>query len=135
MAPSFERLAASPRPKNDGSAGISIDFRGRLGPMMSKFPQPPDVQQKRKGVDTATPGPALVHAHGGGMAMGTVPLMEDYIGNLVQETGTQIFSVEHQRAPEHPFPTPAEDCYASLVWVTTHADQFSIDPHRIGTMG
>lgn len=79
--------------------------------------------------------PAIVHAHGGGMIFGDAKSMANILSGFVESTGVQIFTVEYRLAPEHPFPTPAEDCYAALSWVNEHASKFSIDPTRIATMG
>jgi acetyl esterase/lipase len=54
---------------------------------------------------------------------------------LVDQSGVQVFSVDYRLAPEHPFPTPVEDCYAGLAWLIEHATEFNIDSKRIGTMG
>lgn len=90
---------------------------------------------KKNTIANTIPGPAIVHANGGGMIMGSVGLFQKTIADIVQRTGVQIFSVDYRLAPEHPFPTPIEDCYSGLNWVCQHADQFSIDRRRIGTMG
>jgi acetyl esterase len=46
-----------------------------------------------------------------------------------------IISVNYQKAPEHPFPTPFDDCYSTLLWVKSHAKELGIDPNRVGVGG
>lgn len=42
---------------------------------------------------------------------------------------------EYRLAPEYRHPTPVEDCYAALVWLSSHAEELGIDPTRIGVAG
>jgi acetyl esterase/lipase len=53
----------------------------------------------------------------------------------VARTGVPMLSLEYRLAPEHPHPTPVEDAYAGLVWLTDHAAELGIDPGRIAVMG
>jgi acetyl esterase/lipase len=85
--------------------------------------------------DLAAPAPALYWMHGGGFVLGDVD------GDLVAPThvaaalGVVAVSVEYRLAPEHPFPAPAEDCYAGLTWLAGNASQLRIDPARIAVGG
>jgi acetyl esterase/lipase len=46
-----------------------------------------------------------------------------------------MLAVDYRLAPEHPHPTPVEDCYTGLCWLADHVDELSVDPARIGVMG
>ncbi|KAI1087414.1 Alpha/Beta hydrolase protein [Rostrohypoxylon terebratum] len=85
--------------------------------------------------DQEKPLPAVLYFHGGGMVTGTVELFAPMITKLVTDSGVQIFGVDYRLAPEHPDPTPVEDCYAALRWVSTHASELGIDPTRLAVMG
>jgi hypothetical protein len=37
---------------------------------------------------------------------------------------------EYRVAPEHPDPTPAEDCYSPLLWLAGNASSLGVDPAR-----
>lgn len=87
----------------------------------------------KEGVDKTTP--ALVHVHGGGTIMGNVDMHTRFLSHFALESGLQIFSVEYRLAPENPFPTPTEDVYAAVKWVSEHATDFNLNPARIGIMG
>ena len=85
------------------------------------------------GAPVAAPG--IYQIHGGGMMLGTRFFgIEDLIRNALTY-GTVGVAVEYRLAPEHPHPTPVEDCYAGLVWMAEHADELGIDPARIVVAG
>ncbi len=73
--------------------------------------------------------------HGGGMMFG------HHLGNLesyddwLLTHDVVLVSVDYRLAPEHPDPTPVEDCYAGLVWTADHAEELGIDPARIVLVG
>ncbi|MFT3853702.1 MAG: alpha/beta hydrolase [Ilumatobacteraceae bacterium] len=80
-------------------------------------------------------GPGFYFVHGGGMIfgnrMGGVASTFDW---LTRYDGVAV-TVEYRLAPEHPDPTPVEDCYAGLLWVVEHADELGIDPSRLVVLG
>ncbi|KAE8420784.1 Alpha/Beta hydrolase protein [Aspergillus pseudocaelatus] len=80
-------------------------------------------------------GSALLHAHGGGFILSDVKIYDRSLRQLAKKSGVQVFSVDYRLAPESPYPTPVEDCYAALQWLYSRAAQFSIDYTRIGLMG
>jgi acetyl esterase len=57
------------------------------------------------------------------------------MSNIAAETGCVVIGINYQKAPEHPFPTPFDDCYAGLLWVAKNAARFGIDPTKIGVGG
>lgn len=84
---------------------------------------------RRRGDDAA--GPLFLHIHGGGMVGGTRhDGVAPYLEHLGRHGGA-VVSVEYRLAPEHPAPTPVEDCYSALVAVCARAEEFGIDPDRV----
>ena len=79
--------------------------------------------------------PAIVYFHGGGWVLNFLDIYDASLARLANQSGATIISVNYQKAPEHPFPTPFDDCYATLEWVIAHADELQIDPTRIGVAG
>src|ERR1700733_5417437 len=63
------------------------------------------------------PGPPLLWIHGGGTVMGSAG-QEDQVGRkIVNFADVAVAAGNHRLAPEHPYPTPLEDCYAALSWL------------------
>jgi len=69
------------------------------------------------------------------MIVGSVAIFDGPVSRYVARTGVSMLSLEYRLAPEHPHPTPVEDAYAGLVWLTGHAAELGIDPGRIAVMG
>jgi len=84
---------------------------------------------------TNSSAPAIVYFHGGGWVLNFLDIYDASLARLANQSGTTIISVNYQKAPEHPFPVPFDDCYETLLWVIAHADELNIDPQRIGVSG
>lgn len=75
--------------------------------------------------------PCLYWIQGGGYVL-TAPDMDDqFCEEIVQRHHCVVVSVDWRRAPEHPFPAPAEDCYSGLAWTIRNAADLGIDPARV----
>ena len=84
------------------------------------------------------PGSAVLYLHGGGMIFGLEHLGRVYdlaVRDYVATSGVPMLMVDYRIAPEHPHPTPVEDCYAALRWLADHAAALGVDPARIAVMG
>ena len=79
--------------------------------------------------------PALVFFHGGGWVLNFLDIYEPALRSIAKGGNFVIIAVQYQKAPEHPYPTPFNDCYATLEWVVNHAKELSIDPESIGVGG
>jgi len=78
--------------------------------------------------DADGPAPALLWIHGGGYVLGSAAQDDDLCRAYVRELGAVVASVEYRLAPEHPYPTPVEDCYTALAWL---ADLPGVDRRRM----
>ncbi|MFY7068090.1 alpha/beta hydrolase fold domain-containing protein [Nocardiopsis changdeensis] len=81
---------------------------------------------------TTEPTGLLYWIHGGGMILGTHrgPEIPDLLATA-RELGLAVASVGYRLAPEHPHPTPVEDCYAGLVHLTSGAAAHGLDTARV----
>ncbi|WP_459645775.1 alpha/beta hydrolase [Kineococcus sp. NUM-3379] len=76
--------------------------------------------------------PALLWIHGGGLVMGDPRLDDAFCARVADELDALVVSVGYRLAPEHPFPTPLEDCWSALRWLARQPD---VDPERIALGG
>ncbi|MGG1678398.1 alpha/beta hydrolase fold domain-containing protein [Neobacillus sp. NRS-1170] len=81
------------------------------------------------------PFPALVYYHGGGWVIGNLDTVEVPCRMLANRAGCVVVSVDYRLAPEHKFPTAAEDSYAAVKWVAQYAASIQVDPERIAVGG
>ena len=79
--------------------------------------------------------PALIYFHGGGWVLNFLDIYDAALHRLANQSGSVIISVNYQKSPEHPFPTPFDDCFATLQYVQSHAEEFGIDANLIGVAG
>ena len=78
------------------------------------------------------PGPALLWVHGGGYVIGTAAQEDAFCRRFADELGAVVAAVDYRLAPEHPFPTPLEDCHDALVWL---AERDEVDARRVAIGG
>lgn len=81
------------------------------------------------------PRPAFMYFHGGGWVVGSVANQDGTVRHLVRESGCVGISVEYRMAPEHRFPTAAEDCYMATKWAADNAASLGIRPGRLAVLG
>ncbi|MEY4969785.1 MAG: hypothetical protein RLZZ277_16, partial [Actinomycetota bacterium] len=79
--------------------------------------------------------PAIVHFHGGGFVLNYLDMYDASMSRLANQSGFTIIGVHYQKAPEHPFPIPFDDCFATLQWVIAHSDELKIDRDFVGVAG
>ncbi|HUR77666.1 MAG TPA: alpha/beta hydrolase [Acidimicrobiales bacterium] len=85
--------------------------------------------------DRHHPSGAIYWIHGGGMVVGSYD-ENDYVSKLwADRFKVAVVSVEYRLAPEHPYPSPVEDCYAGLRWLWRAAKQLGVDQSRIVVAG
>ena len=77
----------------------------------------------------------IVYFHGGGWVINNLAKYESQLADMAALANSVIISVNYQKAPEHMFPIPFDDCYDTLEWVVNRAADFGIDPTKIGVGG
>ena len=94
-----------------------------VGEITVRLHRPPDLDG---------PAPALLWIHGGGMVLGSAAQDDELCRRFATELGIVVAAVDYRLAPEHPHPTPVEDCYAALRWL---ADRDDVDAERVAVGG
>jgi len=79
--------------------------------------------------------PALVFFHGGGWVLNFLDIYEPALRKIAKNGNFVIIAVEYQKAPEHPYPAPLDDCYVTLKWVIENAEELGINLAAIGVGG
>jgi len=80
------------------------------------------------------PHPVLVYLHGGGWVCGSARTHRK-LAHRFAEAGHLVVNVDYRLAPEHPFPTPFEDCRAAVEFAVRKAPRFGGDPARLALAG
>src|SRR6516164_6414365 len=122
----LEMLATFPQVE-----GVSQDDRFAPGTQGG----PPVRVRIYRADDQSSKLPALYWIHGGGYVMGDIDMDDRLMKQMVKRIGCVAASVDYRLAPEHPFPTPVEDCYTGLKWLFAHADELGVEPARIAIGG
>jgi triacylglycerol lipase len=92
----------------------------------------PNGQEKQESGTGRLPG--IVMIHGGGWRTGNRFQMSGH-ANFVANRGYVVMSIDYRLAPDHKWPAQIHDCKAAVRWLRIHADEYSVDPDRIGTYG
>ncbi|MFN8009128.1 MAG: alpha/beta hydrolase [Terriglobia bacterium] len=79
--------------------------------------------------------PGLIYFHGSGWVVANLEVCDSFSRLLTNRTGCVVVAVNYQKAPEHKFPIPLDDCYAATRWVFEDAPSLGIDPNRIAVIG
>lgn len=77
----------------------------------------------------------MVYFHGGGFLFPAAGYHYDLCMRYAKEVPCKVVFVQYRLTPRHPFPIPAEDCYAALLWTCENARRLGIDGDRIGVGG
>lgn len=81
------------------------------------------------------PLPAMLFFHGGGFTIGSIETHDILCRHLSVLSGCAVLSVDYRLAPEHKFPTAANDAWDALQWLHANAAGLEIDASRLAVGG
>ena len=79
-----------------------------------------------------SPRPAILYVHGGGWIGGEKTTSSN---DWLAEAGFFTASVEYRLSDVATFPAQIHDVKAAIRWIREHADEWHVDPERIGVWG
>lgn len=123
------------RPERLGPSGVTLGEDGVLVDDLRVPVSGGEIMLRRYRLPHHAPGPAHLLAHGGSFWSGSLDQVDALAREYVLHAGCAVFSVGYRLAPEHVFPTAAEDYYAALCWVSGHAGDLGVDAGRISVGG
>jgi len=86
--------------------------------------------------DSASLWPVTIYVHGGGWSSGDKAKGAGALEiPALQSAGFLVVAINYRLAPENPFPAMIEDAKCAVRYLRTHADEYNLDPNRIGVWG
>lgn len=79
--------------------------------------------------------PVFLFFHGGGWVTESVDNYQRICAKIAEKMHHIVIAVEYRLAPEFPFPTGLEDCYAAAKAVYTNEFLLNVDPEKITLIG
>ena len=81
------------------------------------------------------PHPVIAYFHGGGWVLGDLDSDDPLCRDLCFRTGSVVVSVNYRHAPEHRFPTAADDAFAAVQWIAANAIELGGIPGQLVVAG
>lgn len=79
--------------------------------------------------------PTIFYIPGTGFIARSHTIPHALCSHLAQESKCQVIMINHRLAPEHPCPTPINDCNDAVVYLLENAENFSINKKQTGIAG
>lgn len=78
--------------------------------------------------------PAILMIHGGAWIAGDKSFDTLHARQFANE-GYVVMVINYRLAPAHKFPAQIDDCFEAIRWLVAHAENYRVDPDRIGVWG
>ncbi|ORY77758.1 alpha/beta hydrolase fold-domain-containing protein [Protomyces lactucae-debilis] len=104
------------------------EYRDKRAAGLTAFPKPVILEHREVQVQSRDSGRTIpvrvispgdeaaakgifIHIHGGGWVLSSSESQDPYLTRLAKGTSCLVLSIEYRLAPEHPSPSPENDCY------------------------
>jgi cation diffusion facilitator CzcD-associated flavoprotein CzcO/acetyl esterase/lipase len=81
------------------------------------------------------PHPVVAYFHGGGMVLGSLDSDDPFCRDLCITSDAVVVSVGYRHAPEARFPAAADDGFAAVQWIASHAVELGGIPDQLAVAG
>jgi len=79
--------------------------------------------------------PVLLYFHGGGFTIGSLATHDVLCRQISHLAGCAVVSLDYRLAPEHQFPTAANDAWDALQWLAAHGAGLGLDARHLAVGG
>ncbi|MCE2681265.1 MAG: alpha/beta hydrolase [Burkholderiales bacterium] len=130
MSPAEARLAAGSFVKLQGAGQAVAEVSDHLVPVTGG-----QIPVRIYKPAASGSHPVLFHYHGGGFVIGDIHLLDAVSRQLCNVSQAAVVAVGYRKAPEHRFPTAAEDAYSALLWTVSHAERLGLNAKKLVVLG
>ena len=140
----LQPVAENPKKLREGALSTKLDgVKSHLNVEFASYGNvATEINGKRKlladifepAKSSGTSNPCLVVVHGGGWKQGDKTKFRALAIELARR-GYVTMAIEYRLSSESAFPASAFDCLAAVRFLRANADQYAIDPDRIGAVG
>lgn len=135
-APDITKDLRSAREYSHGGPDLSGPIDHSVGIKHRYFTSPSaDISLNVYTPEGIGPFAGMVYFHGGGWVQFYPNKYHAQLTALSALTNSVIIAPNYQKAPEHKFPIPFDDCYAALEWIYGNLLELNVDSSKIGVAG
>lgn len=134
-SPATATPTSVPATSASASAGLGSEQQGVVYCTTAGVPLTMDIYRPIS-VGTS-PMPAVLYVHGGGWEHGSASLggINASIEQMLTQRGIVVAAVNYRLAPQYLWPAQIDDVKCAVRYLRANADQYGIDPTRIGAWG
>lgn len=82
-----------------------------------------------------SPTPLVIYYHGGGFRGGDKRSLNRTLLQQLHDKGISVAAVNYRLSDAAPFPAQMHDCARALQFIRYHAQEYNVDPERVGATG